>query len=99
LQDQVDDPDLWDVLKRKFEKPSALSDPRRTDSFCKRDHDDHQEDDAPPKGEKRVKRQKTSKGLKFAIGSSSKQQAQGSKTYVSKHQQKQQEWNAWVEKQ
>ncbi|GJY79075.1 hypothetical protein Tco_0484876, partial [Tanacetum coccineum] len=45
LQDQVVDPELWDVLKH---------------------HDDHQEDDAPPEGEKRVERQKTSKGSKSA---------------------------------
>ncbi|GJT42449.1 hypothetical protein Tco_0951164 [Tanacetum coccineum] len=66
LQDQVDDPELWDVLKHKFEKYSASFDPCRTDAFRKQDHDDRQEDDAPPKEEKRAKRQKTSKGLKFA---------------------------------
>ncbi|GJZ14549.1 hypothetical protein Tco_0550226, partial [Tanacetum coccineum] len=52
LQDQVDDHELCDVLKCKFEKFSASSGPCRTDAFRKRDHDDHQEDDAPPKGEK-----------------------------------------------
>ncbi|GKA28758.1 hypothetical protein Tco_0715003 [Tanacetum coccineum] len=40
LQDQANDPALWDH------------------------HDDHQGDDAPPKGEKRVKRHKTSKSSK-----------------------------------
>ncbi|GJT86435.1 hypothetical protein Tco_1068152 [Tanacetum coccineum] len=63
LQNQVDDPELWDVLKH---------------------HDDHQEDDAPPEGEKRAKRKKTSKGLKSTSGSSSKQQAQRSNTYNKK---------------
>ncbi|GKC24106.1 hypothetical protein Tco_1026256 [Tanacetum coccineum] len=66
LQDQVDDPEVWDVLKCKFEKSSASSGPYRTDAFRKRDHDDHQEDDALPEGEKRAKRQKISKGSKPA---------------------------------
>ncbi|GJZ15272.1 hypothetical protein Tco_0550949 [Tanacetum coccineum] len=70
LQDQVNDPKVWDVLKCKFEKSSASSGPYRTDAFRKRDHDDHQEDDAPPEGEKRVKRQKISKGSKSASDSS-----------------------------
>ncbi|GJT11537.1 hypothetical protein Tco_0858579 [Tanacetum coccineum] len=81
---------------RKFEKSSASSGPCRTDAFRKRDHDDHQEDDAPPEGEKRAKRQKTVKGLKSASGSSSKQPSQGSKTYLSERQQQQQEWDALV---
>ncbi|GJT57877.1 hypothetical protein Tco_0992931 [Tanacetum coccineum] len=38
-------------------------------------HDDHQEDDAPPEGEKRVKRHKASKSSKSARGSSSKHSA------------------------
>ncbi|GJT99613.1 hypothetical protein Tco_1109952, partial [Tanacetum coccineum] len=57
-------------------------------------HDDHQEDDAPPEEEKRVKRHKTSKSSKSARGSSSKQSDKDSITYVSKQQQ---EWDAWVE--
>ncbi|GJR46448.1 hypothetical protein Tco_1314551 [Tanacetum coccineum] len=60
-------------------------------------HNDHQEDDAPLEGEKRVKRHKTSKSSKFARGSSSKQSAKDSITYVTKQQQQQQEWDAWVE--
>ncbi|GJS63025.1 hypothetical protein Tco_0677589 [Tanacetum coccineum] len=60
-------------------------------------HDDHQKDDAPPKGEKRVKIHKASKILKTARGSSSKHLAKDSTTYVSKQQQQQQEWDAWVE--
>ncbi|GJW96958.1 hypothetical protein Tco_0178766 [Tanacetum coccineum] len=60
-------------------------------------HDDHQEDDAPPEGEKRVKRHKASKSSKSARGSLSKHSAKDSTTYVSKQQQQQQEWDAWVE--
>ncbi|GKE46339.1 hypothetical protein Tco_1477597, partial [Tanacetum coccineum] len=45
----------------------------RDDAFYKHDHDDHQGDDAPPEGEKSAKRHKTSKSLKSARGSSSKQ--------------------------
>ncbi|GJS49470.1 hypothetical protein Tco_0599591 [Tanacetum coccineum] len=61
------------------------------------DHDDHQEDDAPHEEEKRAKRQNTSKSTKFARGSSSKQPAQISKTYVSERQHQKQEWDIWVE--
>nr|GEY10264.1 hypothetical protein [Tanacetum cinerariifolium] len=75
LQDQVDNPELWDVLKRKFEKSSVSSGPCRTYTFCDSNHNDHREDDAPHEGEKRAKRQKTSKSIKFARGSSSKQPA------------------------
>ncbi|GKB04465.1 hypothetical protein Tco_0832608 [Tanacetum coccineum] len=57
-------------------------------------HDDHQEDDAPPKGGGRVKRQKTSKSSKSSRSSSSKRSVKDSKTYVSKQQQ---EWDAWEE--
>ncbi|GJZ34408.1 hypothetical protein Tco_0580225, partial [Tanacetum coccineum] len=53
------------------------------------------EDDAPPEGEKRVKRHKESKRSKSTRGSSSKHSAKDSTTYVSKQQQ--QEWDAWVE--
>ncbi|GJT40053.1 putative nucleotidyltransferase, ribonuclease H [Tanacetum coccineum] len=55
------------------------------------------EHDAPPEGEKRVKRHKTSKSSKFVSGSSSKQSAKDSTTYVSKQQHQQQEWDAWEE--
>ncbi|GKD56383.1 hypothetical protein Tco_1289770 [Tanacetum coccineum] len=47
-------------------------------------HDDHQEDDAPLEGEKRVKRHKASRSSKFVRGSSSKHSAKDSTTYVSK---------------
>ncbi|GJR19600.1 hypothetical protein Tco_0968127 [Tanacetum coccineum] len=56
--------------------PTVFEDEDRSSSsnaFRKRDHDDHLEDDAPPKGEKRVKRQKTSRGSKSASRSSLKQ--------------------------
>nr|GEW28986.1 hypothetical protein [Tanacetum cinerariifolium] len=56
FQDQADDPELWEVLKRRFEKSSASSGPSRKDAFHDSDHDDHQEDDAPPEGEKRAKK-------------------------------------------
>ncbi|GJR92316.1 hypothetical protein Tco_0264490 [Tanacetum coccineum] len=69
LQDQVNDPALWDVLKQ---------------------------DDAPPEGEKRVKRHKVSKSSKSARGSSSKRSAKETVTYVTMQQQhQQQEWDAW----
>ncbi|GKF90828.1 hypothetical protein Tco_0274529, partial [Tanacetum coccineum] len=65
-QDQANDPALWDVLKRKFEKSSTSNTSCRDDEFYLQRHDDHQEDDASPKGEKRVKRHKTSKSSKSA---------------------------------
>nr|GEU61641.1 hypothetical protein [Tanacetum cinerariifolium] len=61
LQAQVADPELWDVLRAKFEKYSALAGSCRDDAFRKRDHDENQGDDGPLEGEKSVKRQKTSK--------------------------------------
>ncbi|GKE94866.1 hypothetical protein Tco_1579721, partial [Tanacetum coccineum] len=66
LQDQANDPALWDVLKRNFEKSSTSNTFCRDDDFHSQHHDDHQEDDAPPEGEKRVKRCKASKSLKSA---------------------------------
>nr|GEX44204.1 hypothetical protein [Tanacetum cinerariifolium] len=44
-------------------------------------HIDHQEDNAPPEGEKRVKRHKASKSLKSIKGSLSKHSAKDSITY------------------
>ncbi|GJV80087.1 hypothetical protein Tco_1515957 [Tanacetum coccineum] len=64
----------------KFEKSSASAGSCRDDAFRKRDHDEHQGNDGPPEGEKRVQRQRTSKGSKSASGSSSKQPIQKSKT-------------------
>ncbi|GJZ71124.1 hypothetical protein Tco_0634975 [Tanacetum coccineum] len=54
LQDQAANPELWDVLKNKFEASYALTSSCRNDAFRKR----HHEDDALPEGEKRVKRRK-----------------------------------------
>ncbi|GKC69478.1 hypothetical protein Tco_1115361 [Tanacetum coccineum] len=97
LQDQANDSALWDVLKHKFEKSSTSNTSCRDDDFHSQHHDDHQEDDASPEGEKRVKRHKASKSLKSARGSLSKQLAKESTTYVTKQQHQQQEWNAWEE--
>ncbi|GJR73328.1 hypothetical protein Tco_0085693 [Tanacetum coccineum] len=99
LQDQANDPVLWEVLKCKFEKSSTSNTSCRDDDIHTQRHDDHQEDDAPLEGEKRVKRHKASKSSKSARGSSSKHSAKDSITYVSKkqQQQQQQEWDAWVE--
>ncbi|GKE28900.1 hypothetical protein Tco_1444284, partial [Tanacetum coccineum] len=94
LQDQANDPALWDVLKRKFEKSSTSNTSCRNYEFYSQRHDAYQEDDAPLKGEKRVKRHKTSKSSKSARGSLSKRSAKDSTTYVSKQQQ---EWDAWEE--
>ncbi|GJT38449.1 hypothetical protein Tco_0938314 [Tanacetum coccineum] len=59
------------------------------DVFRKRDHDDHQGDDALPEGEKSVKRSKTSKNSKTVRGSSSKQPAKETNTSASEQQQQQ----------
>ncbi|GKD72467.1 hypothetical protein Tco_1330749, partial [Tanacetum coccineum] len=56
LKDQATDLELWDVLKRKFEKSSTSTTSCRDDVFRPKYHDDHQEDDTPPEGEKRAKR-------------------------------------------
>ncbi|GJT07107.1 hypothetical protein Tco_0841569 [Tanacetum coccineum] len=53
LQDQANDPVLWEVLKRKFEKSSTSNNSCRDDDIHSQRHDDHQEDDAPPEGEQR----------------------------------------------
>ncbi|GKA58198.1 retrovirus-related pol polyprotein from transposon TNT 1-94 [Tanacetum coccineum] len=45
-------------------------------------HDEHQDDDAPPEGEKRVKMSKTSKRSKSARDSSSKHSRKDSTTYL-----------------
>nr|GFD25179.1 hypothetical protein [Tanacetum cinerariifolium] len=60
LQAQVVDLKLWDVLKAKFEKSFAVGS-FLDDAHRKRDHDDHQGDDATLEGEKSAKRKKTSK--------------------------------------
>ncbi|GJR43813.1 retrovirus-related pol polyprotein from transposon TNT 1-94 [Tanacetum coccineum] len=97
LQDQANDPTLWEVLKRKFKKSSTSNTSCRDDDIHSQRHDDHQEDDAPPEEEKRVKRNKASKSSKSARGSLSKHSAKDFTTYVSKQQQQQQqEWDAWL---
>ncbi|GJZ10521.1 hypothetical protein Tco_0545280 [Tanacetum coccineum] len=53
LQDQANNPALWDVLKRKFEKSSTFNTSCKDDDFHSQHHDDHQDDDAPPEGKKR----------------------------------------------
>ncbi|GJW02764.1 hypothetical protein Tco_1561620 [Tanacetum coccineum] len=60
-------------------------------------HDEHQDDDAPPEGEKRVKMSKKLRRSKSARGSSSKHSRKDSTTYVSKQQIQHQEWDAWEE--
>ncbi|GJZ20555.1 hypothetical protein Tco_0557145 [Tanacetum coccineum] len=97
LQDQANDIVLWEVLKHKFEKSSTSTTSCRDDYIHSQRHDDYQEHDAPPEGEKRVKRHKASKSSKSARGSSSKHSAKDSTTYVSKQQQQQEEWDAQVE--
>ncbi|GJY97205.1 hypothetical protein Tco_0514115 [Tanacetum coccineum] len=52
LQSQAANPDMWKVLKAKFEKSSVPSELCRQHVFRKRDHDDYPDDDVPPKGEK-----------------------------------------------
>nr|GEW91497.1 hypothetical protein [Tanacetum cinerariifolium] len=84
LQDQVNDPTLWEVLKCKFEKSSISNTSLRDDDIHSQRHDDHQEDDAPLEGEKRVKRRKASKISKSVRGSLSKHAAKDFTTYVSK---------------
>nr|GEW45441.1 hypothetical protein [Tanacetum cinerariifolium] len=96
LQDQANDPALWEALKRKFKKSSTANTSCRDDNNHSH-HDDHQKDDAPPEGKKRAKRHKASKSAKSTKGSSSKHSAKDSTNYVSKQQQQQQEWDEWVE--
>ncbi|GKE63369.1 hypothetical protein Tco_1513736, partial [Tanacetum coccineum] len=64
LQDRADDIALWEALRRKFEK-SSFNTSCMEDDFHSH-HDEHQDDDAPPEGEKRVKRSKGSKRSKSA---------------------------------
>ncbi|GJW39496.1 hypothetical protein Tco_0065341 [Tanacetum coccineum] len=95
-QETVADPELWNALKAKYEKSSALTDSYRNDAFCKRDHDEHPGDDTPPEGEKGAKRQKTSRSSKSVRGSLSKQPAKETNTSVSELLQ-QQGLDAWID--
>nr|GEW33745.1 integrase, catalytic region, zinc finger, CCHC-type, peptidase aspartic, catalytic [Tanacetum cinerariifolium] len=72
LQDQVDDPELWDILKSKFKKSSASSGYCKTDAFCKRDHGDHQKVDTPFEGEKRAKRHQKAQNMQATLHQSNK---------------------------
>ncbi|GJU72577.1 hypothetical protein Tco_1263982, partial [Tanacetum coccineum] len=85
-----------DAFRSEFEKSSTFKTSCREDVFHSH-HDEHQDDDAPPEGEKRVKRYKMKKRSKSARGSLSKHSTKGSTTYVSKQQSQQQEWDAWEE--
>ncbi|GJW39170.1 hypothetical protein Tco_0065015 [Tanacetum coccineum] len=55
LQDRADDIALWEALRRKFKKSSPSNTSCREDYFHSQ-HDEHQDDDAPPEGEKIVKK-------------------------------------------
>ncbi|GJR90796.1 hypothetical protein Tco_0214807 [Tanacetum coccineum] len=96
LQDRADDIALWEALRRKFEKSSPSNTSCREDDFHSQ-HDEHQDDDAPSEGEKRVIRSKGSKRSKSTRGSLSKHSNKDSTKYVSKQQSQQQKWDAWEE--
>ncbi|GJV24061.1 hypothetical protein Tco_1376756 [Tanacetum coccineum] len=96
LQDRADDIALWEALRRKFEKSSPFNTSCREDDFHSQ-HNEHQDDDAPPEGDKRVKISKGSKRSKSARVSLSKYSSKDSTKYVSKQKSQQQEWGAWEE--
>ncbi|GJV26680.1 hypothetical protein Tco_1383128 [Tanacetum coccineum] len=89
------------VKKRISSKYSHLPGALRMDVHASRLYDSRHGkemyDDAPPKGEKRVKSSKELKSSKSARGSSSKHSRKDSTTYVSKQQSQHQEWDAWEE--
>ncbi|GJX74980.1 hypothetical protein Tco_0313575 [Tanacetum coccineum] len=95
-QSQAANSDLWNALKAKYEKSSALTNSCRHDAFHKRDHDNHIDDEALPKGVNSLKRQRTSRGSKSVKGSLSTQPSKESST-TSLEQLQQQEYDAWVE--
>ncbi|GKE52069.1 hypothetical protein Tco_1487225 [Tanacetum coccineum] len=68
-ESQVDDFDLWDALKDKFQKSLPPLNTCRPEASQKRDHDDHLDDHL--KGETGSKRQKTTKGSSSANVTSS----------------------------
>ncbi|GJT22017.1 copia protein [Tanacetum coccineum] len=96
IQDRADDIALWEALRRKFKKYSTSNTSCGEDDFHSH-HDEYQDDDAPPEGEKRVKRSKTSKRSKSVRDSLSNHSRKDSTTYVSKQQSQHQEWDAWEE--
>ncbi|GKB02292.1 hypothetical protein Tco_0830381 [Tanacetum coccineum] len=65
LQDRADDIALWEALRRKFKKSSPSNTSCKEDDFHSQ-HNEHQDDDAPPEGEKRVKSRRGSKRSKSA---------------------------------
>ncbi|GKA53053.1 retrovirus-related pol polyprotein from transposon TNT 1-94 [Tanacetum coccineum] len=75
-----------DILKRLEEDYHSIKDDVPLD--------EHQDDDAPPEGENRLKSSKKSKSSKSARGSSSKPSRKDSTTYVSKQQSQHQERDA-----
>ncbi|GJY88183.1 hypothetical protein Tco_0502811 [Tanacetum coccineum] len=84
---------IWDVLKVKYEKPSALIDTCRADAFHKRHHDDHSDDHL--EGEKGLKKQKTTKGSLAANVTSSSKPTNVQRTKTSLLQPQQQEYDGW----
>ncbi|GKC12475.1 hypothetical protein Tco_1009257, partial [Tanacetum coccineum] len=48
-ESQAADSAIWDALKKKYKRSSALYDTCRPESFRKRDHNDHPDDH--PEGE------------------------------------------------
>ncbi|GJX09810.1 hypothetical protein Tco_0199669 [Tanacetum coccineum] len=59
----------------KFEKPAPSTTPYKTTTVRTRDHEDHHDDDAHPKGESRAKRHKMSKHGIYSVGESLSKQA------------------------
>ncbi|GKC25629.1 hypothetical protein Tco_1027779 [Tanacetum coccineum] len=61
---------IWLSLKIKFEKITTAT-PCRPSAIHRRDHEDHQDDDAHPEGESSAKRHKTSELGTYSMGKSS----------------------------
>ncbi|GJZ04257.1 hypothetical protein Tco_0537532 [Tanacetum coccineum] len=82
--DTTSSPDLQQqlYLKMKSNLQDQANDPALDVDFHLQHHDDHQDDDAPPEGEKRVKRHKIFKSSKSTRGSSSKRSIKESTTYL-----------------
>ncbi|GKA33676.1 hypothetical protein Tco_0720105 [Tanacetum coccineum] len=94
-QSQAADPDMWKVLREKFEKSSAPSESYKQNFFCKIDHDDHPNEDVPPEVENGAKRKKISRGSKSAKDSSSSKQPVKEYHKTSSVHQKQQDYDGW----
>nr|GEZ01027.1 hypothetical protein [Tanacetum cinerariifolium] len=93
-QSQVADPYMWKDFKAKFKKSYAPSESCII-FFCKRDHDEHPNDNALHEGEKGTKNQKTTGGSKSAKDSSSSKQLVKESQTISFVQQKPQEYDGW----